>query len=105
MRSLFRAMRSFGQIYWQAVLSCALQPAHFSVITYLGMLYPPVLLNVLSCFPVSFYNVSVHLTATTPISTPLWFTSLRRMWSKVLFHRRGRGVEYSLSALRPPGGK
>jgi hypothetical protein len=26
-----------GQIYWQAVLSCALHPSHFSVITKLGM--------------------------------------------------------------------
>src|SRR3989304_41482 len=37
MASLLSTMRSLGQMYWQAVLSSALQPSHFSGFTKLGI--------------------------------------------------------------------
>src|SRR3990170_7662593 len=37
MVSLFSTIRSFGQMYWQAVLSSALHPSHFSGFTKLGI--------------------------------------------------------------------
>src|SRR5271157_6095154 len=40
MISEFKTMRSFGQMYWQAVLSRALHPSHLFAITKLGILPP-----------------------------------------------------------------
>src|SRR5664280_1077950 len=39
MVSLLRTMRSFGQMNWQAVLSSALHPSHFSGFTKLGICF------------------------------------------------------------------